>query len=107
MKINVQWIVKNKGLGVTKISSWVDRVYWTKNFTVDRRQNFLTAIRHTGQLYPLGEYKVNRKVSVPKYIFGTYFIFIQVDAGNSVFEHVADQNNILVSVCAVIFDCCK
>ena len=98
MKIEVHWTVKNKGLGITVTSNWIDQVYWTKNFTTNKSPKLLSSKLHGGQLFPLDEYKVIQEVYIPKYIFGRYFIYVHTDARNDVFEHILENNNIYVSV---------
>ena len=92
--MNIRWSVKNHGRGETAKSTWSDYIYWTRNLTTDRRPQFLGSFRHSGKLLALGKYEVSHDVTIPKYIFGTYFIFIHTDGGDHVYEHLRNENNI-------------
>ena len=96
--IKIRWKVKNHGLGQTPIPTWTDYIYWTRNFTTDLRPHLLDRFQHYGKLPALGIYEVSYDVTVPKYIFGRYFIAVHTDGGNAVFEHLKNDNNVRVSV---------
>ena len=96
--IKIRWKVKNHGLGQTPIPTWTDYIYWTRNFTTDKTPQFLGSFRHSEKLLAFGKYEVSHEITVPKYIFGTYFIFIHTDGGENVYEHLKNENNIRLSV---------
>ena len=93
----------NHGPGETATTTWSDYIYWTKNFTTDRKPQFLGSFKHSGTLLALGKYDVSHDVTIPKYIFGTYFIFIHTDGGHDVYEHLKNENNFGLSVSSVKF----
>ena len=41
-------------------------------------------------------------LTLPKYIFGTYFIFIHTDGEDNVYEHFKNDNNVRLSVSLMI-----
>ena len=90
--------MKNHGRGETAKSTWNDYIYWTKNFTTDKRPQFLGSFRRSGKLLALDKYEVSLDVTVPKYIFGTYFIVLHTDGEDHVYEHLKNENNIGLSV---------
>ena len=100
--VNIQWTVRNHGFGETAKSIWNDYIYWTRNFTTDRAPQFLSKFRHSGKLLPLGKYDVLHDVTLPKYIFGTYFIFIHTDGEDNVYKHFKNDNNVRLSVSLMI-----
>ena len=96
--VSIRWTVKNHGRGETAKSTWNDYIYWTRNFTTDKTPQFLGSFRHSEKLLAFGKYEVSHEITVPKYIFGTYFIFIHTDGGENVYEHLKNENNIRLSV---------
>ena len=37
------------------------------------------------------------QIAIPKRIYGNYYVFIKTDAGNNVFEHTSEGNNVHIS----------
>ena len=58
----------------------------------------LTQFRRTSGLTQNEDYTSKVKVVVPREIYGEFYILIQTDVYNNVFEHTADDNNLGISV---------
>ena len=96
--IEVQYTVTNLGTGTTISSNWKDGIYWSADNVTDNRDIPLATITHTGgNLQPNSDYTVTRTVNVPRNIFGNYWIFVAVDVGLNVYEHVDEDNNVALS----------
>lgn len=95
--ITIQYTVKNKGTGDTKVTRWQDEIYISPDSTL----NINAAIRLAGFTYNKGavlkvdsSYTNNITVTLPDRDFGTYYIYVVTDAGKQVFEFVFENNNI-------------
>ena len=65
---------------------------------VDSSDISLKLIRRNGGLTQDELYTTQITVVVPREIFGEFYIIVQTDVYNAVFEHTAEDNNIGVSV---------
>jgi Concanavalin A-like lectin/glucanases superfamily/CARDB/Secretion system C-terminal sorting domain/Thrombospondin type 3 repeat len=114
--IQLTFKVKNNGTGVTPVSDWADRIYFSKNPTVnfnftiipntiffnDKR---LGVVPHTGILQKDSIYTVTKNVTLPPNINGLYYLHVYTDLfqDNSeysyergyVYEGAAEFNNSL------------
>jgi parallel beta-helix repeat protein len=92
--MNVSWTVENKGSGVTDAGSWIDRIYISSDSLLRTNSAVnLGEVGHSGILNAGESYTGSTSVVIPKEIFGTYFIHVQADARNQLFEHAFESNN--------------
>lgn len=54
----------------------------------------LTTVTRIGALVPRASYNVSAKVFVPNAIFGNFFILVETDVGNRIYEHSNEDNNV-------------
>lgn len=110
---DVSYAVRNVGPGVPFANSWKDRIYISsKNTGVDETAKQIGAFTQNGTYisatdgykYQGDDYKVNRSVSVNGLQPGMYYIYIKVDADNSVLEYDGEENNIIMSKAVQLSD---
>lgn len=91
--IEITWTVENAGSGRTDQTEWYDKIYFTSS------EQFVGGpdvgrVRHTGELLPDSSYTASRTIRVPEGIFGKYYVYIQTDHTNTVYEHAFESNNV-------------
>ena len=105
-KFDVSFAVRNIGPGVPFKNSWKDEIYISsKNSGLDDSAKLIGTHWQSGSYnstpdgykYQGDNYKTNHSVSVSGLKSGTYYIYIKVDADNSVLEYDGEQNNIIMS----------
>ncbi|HEX29157.1 TPA: hypothetical protein ENG04_03660, partial [Candidatus Poribacteria bacterium] len=93
--ISVSWTVTNAGSGNTRASAWTDIIYGSPSETFDPGSaTLLGSFYHDGVLIPGDSYTQSQTVTLPIGISGPYYIFVQTDSTNSVYEHAWEENNI-------------
>ncbi|HZQ45552.1 MAG TPA: CARDB domain-containing protein, partial [Verrucomicrobiae bacterium] len=99
--INVAWMVANDGNNQTSSSYWYDAIYLSTNSTFDPTQSILIGTYgYFGVLGLTSNYTQNVSVIVPANLFTAnipakiYYLFVDADAGNNVFE-LDKTNNVL------------
>lgn len=110
---DVSYAVRNVGPGVPFANSWKDKIYISsKNTGLDGTAKQIGAFTQNGAYistadgykYQGDDYKVNRSVNVSGLQPGTYYIYIKVDADNSVLEYDGEENNIIMSKAVQLSD---
>ncbi|MFN0214540.1 MAG: CARDB domain-containing protein [Saprospiraceae bacterium] len=96
-KVLTQWQVKNFGLA-TASASWTDKVWISSNNTLDANDVLLASVTHTQALLPGAVYTELGYLQLPVNYSGTYFLLFKTDAANTVYEHLADDNNNILAV---------
>ncbi len=105
-KFDVSFAVRNIGPGVPFKNSWKDEIYISsKNSGLDDSAKQIGTHWQSGSYnstpdgykYQGDNYKTNHSVNVSGLKNGTYYIYIKVDADNSVLEYDGEQNNIIMS----------
>jgi len=95
--MTVQWSVQNLG-GSATTGYWNDRIYITTNGNYDfSGATLLKTLGHHGALNPGDSYSTQASVSISQNFNGPYFIYVQTDASNHVFEFSNENNNSLRS----------
>jgi subtilase family serine protease len=83
----IQWTVANLDTGVTIGNTWTDRVYLSGDATLDGADDVLANYTHIGALALNEFYQDNRTIGIPSKPTGDYFIIVETDANNTVYEH--------------------
>lgn len=94
-QVSIQWTVTNNGASATP-SSWNDRIYLSINVNGTDPISVGTQ-SHLGILNPTASYNGQKTITIPSSITGAYYIFIDTDYSNHVFEHVNENDNTLSS----------
>ena len=55
----------------------------------------LAVVKRTNGLLPGAQYNVTARVFVPHAIYGNYFILVQTDSRNNIYEHTDEDNNVV------------
>ncbi len=92
-EIDVLYTVRNRGNGVTAESSWRDHILWSAANVTSQRDLRLATVQRSNGLTPNAEYTMRQTVTVPRYIFGNFWVSVRTDVTNAVYEHVSDHNN--------------
>jgi subtilase family serine protease len=93
--VNVQWRVANTGVGATDNLSWKDNVYLSVDDSLNKDIDLLLgSFIHSGDLQMGTNYVSSRDIIMPPDAVGTYYLFIQTDAEDDVYEYSAEDNNV-------------
>ncbi len=94
-QVTINWNVTNSGLGAVTSPLWKDKVYISSSAAWDSATStLLKDVPRTLPLLPSGSYSQTTTVTLPVTISGTYYFYIITDAGNNVYEHIDEGNNI-------------
>jgi PKD repeat protein len=94
-EIEVTWEVVNNGVDTDSPVSWLDRIYLSSSPTLNRATaSLLLDFTNTRPLSAGGSYSQTRKANLPPDISGIYYILLETDAQNSIFEHIDEANNV-------------
>jgi len=95
--VHLAWTVENHGTATTGVATWYDRVVLSSNERYGDGDDIpLTSVQHTG-LQGLGageHYTAGADVQLPLGHSGNYWIFVDTDQNNVVFEYLYEGNNI-------------
>ncbi len=90
--VTVSAEVANCGSGATAAGSWTDKIYLTKDGTVDGSSRLLAEVPHSGAVAAGESYPISQEVTIPAdWSQASASIVIDVDAGKQVYE--SDDNN--------------
>ena len=108
--INLTYKVKNYGVLTPAAAVWTDKVYISQSplFNINTAiaikspkangtyyANAIDAVvRNTNQLLADSVYTRSMQVVLPNYIFGTYFMYVLANAGDTLYEGALNNNNI-------------
>jgi len=94
--LNFQYIVKNKGAGKTMKSYWADSIYLGETLEFDPISSTKLATNYQEvSLLPDDTYLESINISVPEGIEGEFYLYINIDDDNDIFEHTFEDNNIV------------
>lgn len=93
-KIPVSFTIKNRGAGPTVTSGWYDYIYLSQDSVIDNKAIYLRSFERQGILKKDSSYTINDSVKIPHDVFGKYYLIIQSDKYNSVYEYTGESNNI-------------
>jgi subtilase family serine protease len=84
-QVQLTWAVTNQGTG-TASGGWYDYFWFSTNGVVDANSVTLTALYHSPPLAPGGSYQATNQLTLPMAGSGNFWLFVQTDLSNSVFE---------------------
>ena len=94
--IHVTWTIGNYGTGNTEVSDWFDRVVLSVNETFgDSDDIYLGSVTHTGILLVNEQYTASADVQLPLDSSGDYWLLIEADETNAVFEYILDRKSVV------------
>ncbi len=91
----VSWTVLNAGTGRTLQTNWRDRIYLSTDETLDAGDIVLADRNRSGALEGGESYRVQDfPVTLPIGVAGTFFVIVETDQANQVFEDIFEDNNV-------------
>jgi len=103
---DVSYSVSNIGPGVPFASNWVDKLYLApSNEGLDNNATLIGTISRSGSYkkdgnkyaYTGDDYSLSYNINPSEFTPGSYYIYLVVDADNSIFEYDGEDNNIICS----------
>jgi subtilase family serine protease len=95
--IPVAWTGTNAGPGGTIQETWIDDVYLSPTPTLGAQSIRVASVPRTGALAAQASYAVSVPVTIPTGLTGTFHVLVFADAGQQVFEHESEGNNVAVA----------
>ncbi len=92
-EIKISWQGRNQGDLPTDIDTWRDRIILSEDDILDNGDQPLGLISHTGEVISGDIYTNDATVKLPEEISGDYYIFVDADYNQDVFEFVDNDNN--------------
>ena len=93
---NFSYRVKNQGAGAPNYPTWSDRCYLSTNPNSITDAVQIANDWHNNGLSVGESYSVSHTITLPSEIAqGTYYLFVQADAMDNVFEYNLEDNNLL------------
>lgn len=99
--IDVSFTIRNSGKGNIGNTPWVDHIYLSTSSEIAGSRLLGSFPRHE-PLKTLSSYTTTNRVFLPPDISGNFILIIKTDAGNSIFEREAEDNNTLTRNLQVI-----
>jgi hypothetical protein len=93
--LTVSWTVSNAGTVETGQRSWYEAFYLSRDQVFDRNSDtYLGYSYYTGNLAAGTTYSKTESFRLPQGISGPFYLFAQTDAGYSLYEGTAENNNV-------------
>ena len=93
--VHLAWTVENSGTGPTVADSWFDRVVLSGNDQYGDGDDVpLASVQHTGALGVGEHYPAETDVQLPLGLSGNFWVLVETDQQNAVFEYLFEANNI-------------
>lgn len=100
--VNIGFSIRNNGPGDLLLSNFTNKVYLSKYEAFDPDSVVeIGALNSVTSILSGDSLMVNRSFSIPVNLNGTYYLFIEVDAANSVYEAQNENNNISRSLTTI------
>jgi subtilase family serine protease len=94
--LTVSWTVENKGTGPARyLKGWNDGIFLSSDAILDRGDTCLSSESYADDLGPGANYNASAEVELPISASGNYFVLIKTDSGKNVYEHEAEDNNVI------------
>ncbi|XP_053382669.1 uncharacterized protein LOC128549620 [Mercenaria mercenaria] len=100
--VQLTWTVVNAGEGPTKDTSWWDRVWWSQSQDLGFGAKYFSTTRHDGNIAQNGNYTQSISIKIPEFISGEFYVIIETDVYNHVFENFGENNNLLAKKVQVL-----
>jgi subtilase family serine protease/methionine-rich copper-binding protein CopC len=94
--VNIEWTVTNQGTATTNATTWTDRVFLSLDPALGGSADIL--IGEFQRTNPLGagqSYTRNESIFIPDGLTGDYYIVVQTDERDRVYEAGSESNNVL------------
>ncbi len=91
--ITVDFQVINAGDSPTPVTFWQDSAYLSEDETLDPADLRLCTVSHSGGLIPDGTYDVSHVCALPRWMSGTFYVFVRTDSSGHVGEQGFEDNN--------------
>ncbi|WP_334399784.1 CARDB domain-containing protein [Bradyrhizobium sp. AZCC 2289] len=78
--ISISWTVANLGTRQTRENFWTDRVFLSRDASLDQADLQLGAFNHQGQLSIGQSYQVTKQLNLPESIQGNFYIIVESDS---------------------------
>lgn len=94
-RVSLSWTVQNNGDPINS-GKWYDSVYLSLDPILDRQQDVYLGYRERTQSLANGaNYVLTDSFNIPSRLFGSYYVLIATDSGNTVAEGTTgEQNNL-------------
>ncbi len=93
-RIQLPYEVENTGTGSTDGGRWYDCIYLSTTRVVTNQSIRLSNLAVNDVVKPEANYSKNPEVDIPPYAQGSYYLVLQVDCNNSIYEHEGEDNNV-------------
>ncbi|MBF0449143.1 MAG: hypothetical protein HQK75_00045 [Candidatus Magnetomorum sp.] len=93
---NIQWTIHNTGIDSTVENAWIDRIYLSKDQQLDSNDILFGEYHHALILEANSVCHQSLTETIPPLMDGHYFVIIQVDASNTIYEASSEKNNTFV-----------
>lgn len=95
LPLEVTWTVTNMGESPTRVGKWRDFIYLSDNLSFNPEQSFyLGNLAYQDGLLEAGSsYTQNKIVTLPEGIAGTFYLFVETDQPDYVYESPFERNN--------------
>ena len=100
--IAISWMVKNNGPGRLNNKSRKDAVYLSTSSANLNNPIFLGDVEYSTPLQPNEQIELQKTVTLPANLSGTWYVFVKTDYTNLVFENGIENNNIAHSSAMLI-----
>ncbi|MCP4351497.1 MAG: hypothetical protein GY795_39025, partial [Desulfobacterales bacterium] len=93
--VNIKWSVENKGPGELSDGYWRDGIYLHTDSVFNPETAILIGtFSRSGSLSLNSTYSKDVNVTVPNGLEGAYYVFVNADNDNQIFEHNHEGNNL-------------
>lgn len=96
--ITVSWTVSNIGKGGVYNYSWEDKVYLSSDTVLNGNDILLATVSNSLYLGRQDQYVKQQEVTLPVGIQGTWYLIVNTDAGNKVFEKTETNNQLRAAI---------
>ncbi len=94
----VKWRIENSGGSATQNIIWNDYIFLSKSRPFDQDSAILLGNTANGASLSPGEgYDAQTSVMIPSNVSGNYYVYVNADFNNRVYEHTFENNNNVAS----------
>ncbi|HKZ43853.1 MAG TPA: CARDB domain-containing protein, partial [Anaerolineales bacterium] len=99
--VDIAWQVTNLGIGSAN-GSWHDAVYLSTDSNLDASDHQVVSKIAYGPLGSNVSYPRSATFSLPSTISGNYYILVETDSSDQVYEHGAETNNLVSQAITIL-----